>query len=118
MVTKTDWRSMMRKFSWMLLVLLAFGGCGEVDDECCGPPPTLTAIPSSGSQVAANATITLVFDYPVESVTNAIGAGKKWTITPPQVTMHIIWINLDGTEGRQTLNYKLKVDGAPFRRIY
>ena len=107
---------MMRKFRWMLLVLLVF--LGEVDDECCGPPPTLTAIPPSGSQVAANATITLVFDYPVESVTDAIGAGKKWTITPPQATMHIIWINLDGTEGRQTLNYKLKVGGAPFRRIY
>ena len=37
--------------------------------------------PPQGSQVAANATITLVFDYPVESVTDAIGAGKKWTIT-------------------------------------
>ena len=110
----------MRKFSWVLLVLLAFGGCGEEDDDCgwCGPPPTLTAIPPSGSQVAANATITLVFDYPVESVTDAIGAGKKWTIRPPQATMHIIWINLDGTEDRQTLNYKLKVGGAPFRRIY
>ncbi|MDP6750626.1 MAG: hypothetical protein QGH37_27165 [Candidatus Poribacteria bacterium] len=95
MITKTCWGRMMRKFSWVFVVLLV--GCGEV---------------------AANATITLVFDYPVESVTDAIGAGKKWTITPPQATMHIIWINLDGTEGRQTLNYKLKVGGAPFRRIY
>ena len=66
----------MRKFSWVLLVLLVFVGCGEEEDDCCGPPPTLTAIPPSGSQVAANATITLVFDYPVESVTDAIGAGK------------------------------------------
>ena len=64
----------MRKFSWVFVVLLV--GCGEVDDECCGPPPTLTAIPPSGSQVAANATITLVFDYPVESVTGATWHGE------------------------------------------
>ena len=50
-------------------------GVGE-EDDCCSFPPTLTAIPPSGSQVAANATITLVFDHPVESVTDAIGAGK------------------------------------------
>ena len=31
MVTKTDWRGMMRKFSWMLLVLLAFSV--YADDE-------------------------------------------------------------------------------------
>ena len=46
------------------------------EDDCCSFPPTLTAIPPSGSQVAANATITLVFDHPVESVTDAIDAGK------------------------------------------
>ena len=79
----------MRKFS---LVLLVFLGCGEEDMDCCGPPPTLTAIPPSGSQVAANAIITLVFDYPVESVTDAIGAGKKWTIAPPQATITVVVI--------------------------
>ena len=73
----------------MLLVLV---GCGDEDVDCCAPPPTLTAIPPSGSQVAANATITLVFDYPVESVTDAIGAGKKWTIAPPQATITVVVI--------------------------
>ena len=45
----------------------------------CGNPK-ITAIPPSGSQVAANATITLVFDYPVESVTGATEHGENWTI--------------------------------------
>ena len=67
---------MMGKYSWMLL--LVFVGCGEDwDDEvdCCGPPPTLTAIPPSGSQVAANATITLVFD-PASQSLGLQGMGK------------------------------------------
>ena len=101
---------MIRKFSWMLLVLLVFVGCGEDDDEdeCCGPPPTLTAIPPSGSQVAANATITLVFDYPVESVTGATWHGGNWTI-PVAAALSITWTNKDGSRGGPVLlTYVLK----------
>ena len=54
MITKIDWRSMMRKFSWMLLVLLVFSVYAEDEKEVGGgsvkgkKKPFLAASLSSG----------------------------------------------------------------------
>jgi len=101
----------LRALALMMAVLIAaFSlGCGG-DDEEEGPAPAtaVTATPPSGSEVAANATIALAFDQPVESVAGATGSGKNWTI-PVAASLNITWKNKDGSDGGpQALTYKLK----------
>ena len=56
------------------------------------------AIPPSGSQVAATATIALAFDQPVQSVAGATGSGKNWTVLVAR-KLSITWTNNDGSQG-------------------
>jgi hypothetical protein len=72
------------------------------------PATTFTAVPAPGSEVAANATITLAFDHPVESVAGATGSGKNWNI-PVAASLSITWKNQDGSDGGPvSLVYKSK----------
>jgi hypothetical protein len=101
----------LRALALMMAVLIAAVslGCGD-DEEDEGPAPAtaVTATPPSGSEVAANATIALAFDQPVESVAGATGSGKNWTI-PVAASLNITWKNKDGSDGGpQALTYKLK----------
>jgi hypothetical protein len=101
----------LRALALMMAVLIAAFSLGCGDDEEDDTPAAATAVtatPPSGSEVAANATIALAFDQPVDAVAGATGSGKNWTI-PVAASLNITWTNKDGTDGGpQTLTYTLK----------
>ena len=103
----------LRALALMMAVLIAAFSLGCGDDEEDDTPAAATAVtadPPSGSEVAANATITLAFDQPVDAVgiEGAVGSGKNWTV-PVAASLNITWTNKDGTDGGpQTLTYTLK----------
>ncbi len=80
------------KFSALLMaafmVFVMIGCGGEEEEEKDKTPPTLvSASPASGSELAANASITLVFSEKMKSVTVAggvveLGDGKNVTVKP------------------------------------
>lgn len=86
-------------------------GCGGGEETVDTPPPatSVTADPASGSTVPENATISLEFDQPVESVdtAGAEGSGKNWTV-PVAASLNVAWTNKDGTTGSQNLTYTLQ----------
>jgi hypothetical protein len=85
-------------------------GCGGGETTPETPPPgVITGVdPAEGSSVPANATISITFDNPVESVetAGAEGSGKSWTV-PVVASLNVTWTNRDGTTGSQTLTYTL-----------
>ena len=101
----------LRALELMMAVLIAAFSLGCGDDEEDDTPAAATAVtatPPSGSEVAANATIALAFDQPVESVAGATGSGKNRTI-PVAASLNITWKNKDGSDGGpQALTYTLK----------
>ena len=102
-----------RTFALLLAGLLAvsmFVGCGESDDTETEAAPAnfVSAAPPSGSEIAANASITLTFDNAPADVTSSAGvataAGKNVTVagpfTPGPLSLTITW-----ADGTQTLTY-------------
>ena len=103
-----------RTFALLLAALFAVSmltGCGESDDggdEEAAPANFVSAAPPSGSEIAANASITLTFDNAPADVTSSAGvataAGKNVTVagpfTPGPLSLTITW-----ADGTQTLTY-------------
>ena len=99
-----------RTFALVLAALFALSlivGCGggeEEDDEPAAAEFSLAA-PAGGSEIAANATITLTFSSDPGDVTSSAGTvaggGKTRTITGPfaegALTLSISWTNGDGS---------------------
>ena len=85
-------------------------GCGESEDaeEEAAPANFVSAAPPSGSEIAANASITLTFDNAPADVTASAGvataAGKTVTVagpfTPGPLSLTVTW-----ADGTQTLTY-------------
>ena len=107
-------RKSFRTFALLLASSLAVSmlvGCGGDDDtveEEVVRANFVAASPSSGSEIAANASITLTFDNAPVDVTVSIGAavpfGKTVTVwgpfTPGPLNLTVIW-----ADGTQTLTY-------------
>ena len=93
-----------------LAVSMLVVGCGESEDaeEEAAPANFVSAAPPSGSEIAANASITLTFDNAPADVTASAGvataAGKTVTVagpfTPGALSLTITW-----ADGTQTLTY-------------
>ena len=111
-----------RTFALLLAALFALsliagcGGDGE-DEEEAAPANFVSASPAAGSEIAANATITVTFDNAPADVTVTAGtvnvAGKTATITGPfpegALALTIAW-----ADGTQPLNYTVKAaDNTP-----
>ena len=91
-------------------------GCGDGDDEPDTPDAAFeSASPASGSELAANGSITLKFDNNPGEVTVSAGtvstSGKTRTVTAPEggfptgaLALTVSWENGDGEE---TLNYTI-----------
>ena len=94
-----------------LLTISILAGCGgdDVTDEEVVPPANfVSAAPPSGSEIAANGSITLTFDGEPSDVTVSAGAavpsGKTVTVngpfTPGPLNLTVTW-----ADGTQTLIY-------------
>ena len=93
-----------------LLAVSMLVGCGESEDaeEEAAPANFVSAAPPSGSEIAANASITLTFDNAPADVTASAGvataAGKTVTVagpfTPGPLSLTVTW-----ADGTQTLTY-------------
>ena len=89
-------------------MLVGCGGDDDIDAEEVVQANFVTADPSSGSEIAANAWITLTFDKPPADVRVSVGAaapsGKTVTVlgpfTPGPLNLTVIW-----ADGTQTLTY-------------
>ena len=99
-----------RTFALVLAALFALSlivGCGggEEDDDEPAAAEFSSAAPAGGSEIAANATITLTFSSDPGDVTSSAGTvaggGKTRTITGPfaegALTLSISWTNGDGS---------------------
>ena len=94
----------------LLAVSMLVVGCGESEDseEEAAVASFVSAAPPSGSEIAANASITLTFDNAPADVTASAGvataAGKTVTVagpfTPGPLSLTISW-----KDGTQTLTY-------------
>jgi len=113
------------RFSALLtaaLMVFIMVGCGGGDEEEGDKtPPTLTAAtPPSGAEIAANASITLVFSEKMGAVTVAggvvtLGDGKNVTVAPAgewpagSATLIVTGTDVAGNElASQTLSYTIK----------
>ncbi len=113
------------KFSALLmaafLVFVMIGCGGEEEEEGDKTPPTLvSASPASGSELAANASITLVFSEKMKSVTVPggvvdLGDGKNVTVKPSgEWATGALTLNVSGEDmagnalGATTLSYTVK----------
>ena len=109
---------MFRTFALVLAALFALSlivGCGGGDDdeEEVTAAEFSSANPAGGSEIAANATITLNFSSDPGDVTSSAGVvgggGKTRTITGPfaegALTLNISWTNGDGST---SLSYTVK----------
>ena len=100
----------------MLVTYVVGCGGGNGNGDVTPPPATaVTADPASGSTVPQNATISLEFDQPVQSVDTegAEGSGKNWRV-PVASSLNVAWTNRDGTTGSETLTYTLiEPDNTP-----
>ena len=93
-----------------LLAVSMLAGCGSDSEETeeAAPANFVSAAPPSGSEIAANASITLTFDNAPADVTSSAGvataAGKTVTVagpfTPGPLSLTITW-----ADGTQTLTY-------------
>ena len=115
---------MFRTFALVLAALFALSlmvGCGggEDDTEDTAAAEFSSANPAGGSEIAANANITLTFSADPGDVTAngaaAAGSGKTRTVAGPHpegaLTLNIAWTNGDGSH---TLNYTVKAaDNTP-----
>lgn len=106
---------MLRTLFLVIFTLVVVSGCGT-DIEKPEPAPEsepelvrfVSAAPPSGSEIAANASITITFDGVPTIVTSNIGtvttAGKNATVagpfTPGLLVLTIMW-----EDGSQTLTY-------------
>ena len=89
-------------------MLVGCGGDDATDAEEVVPANFVIANPPSGSEIAANASITLTFDKVPTDVTVSVGvatlSGKTVTVsgpfTPGPLNLTVIW-----TDGIQTLTY-------------
>ena len=83
--------------------------CGG-DDDTDQPVPVnfVSAAPPSGSEIAANAVITLIFDNAPVNVTSSAGvataAGKTVTVAGP-FTLGALSLTITWADGTQTLTY-------------
>ena len=107
-------RKLFSTLALLLISLLAVPmlvGCGGDDDtveEEVIPANLVTASPSSGSEIAANGTITLTFDKEPDDVRVSVGVavplGKTVIITGPfvpgRLNLTVFW-----ADGTQTLTY-------------
>jgi len=104
-----------------LMVFIMVGCGGEEEEEGDTTPPTMTsATPPSGSELAANASITLVFSEKMGAVTVAggvvnLGDGKTVTVAPAgEWSAGSVNLNVTGTDvagndlAAQTLTYTVK----------
>ncbi|MBI1927276.1 hypothetical protein HYR99_23920, partial [Candidatus Poribacteria bacterium] len=67
----------------------------------------ITVIPKSGSFVAENAKIKIVFDNPVKAVLGATGEGQLWFM-PVTPVLNVTWMNFDDSfGGTVTFTYEL-----------
>lgn len=107
-----------RTFALVLAALFALSlivGCGGEDDTTDKPAAAefSSAAPASGSEIAANATITLTFSSDPGEVTVAgatvTGGGKTRQVAGPfaegALTLAVSWTNGDGST---SLNYTVK----------
>ncbi len=94
-----------------LLAISIFAGCradDTTDEEASPPAYFVSATPPSGSEIAANGSITLTFDNPLADVRTNIGvataAGKNVTVSGPfrlgPLNLTVTW-----ADGTQTLTY-------------
>jgi hypothetical protein len=87
----------------MTLLVVWMVGCGGDEEE--GTVATVAGItPAEGTEIAANAEITITFDNPVTDVTvngqPATGSGKTWKYKGElQASNAIAWTNEDGSSG-------------------
>ena len=109
---------MFRTFALVLAALFALSlivGCGgdDTDDEEVAAAEFSTATPEGGSEIAANASITLTFSSDPGDVTSSAGtvagSGRTRTVTGPfpegALTLSITWTNGDGST---SLSYTVK----------
>ncbi len=107
-----------RTFALVLAALFALSlivGCGgdDEDDDAAAAAEFSSANPAGGSEIAANATITLTFSSDPGDVTVAgatvTGSGKTRQVAGPfaegALTLNVSWTNGDGSE---TLTYTVK----------
>ena len=94
-----------------LLALSILAGCGGDDtivEEASPPANFVSASPPSGSEIAANASITLTFDNPPADVTVSRGvattAGKNVTVAGP-FRLGLLSLMVTWADGTQTLTY-------------
>jgi hypothetical protein len=110
-----------------LMVFIMVGCGGEDEEEGDTTPPTMTsATPPSGAELAANASITLIFSEKMGAVTVAggvvtLGDGKTVTVAPAgewsagSVTLTVTGTDVAGNDlAAQTLSYTVKAaDNTP-----
>ena len=109
---------MFRTFALVLAALFALSlivGCGgdDADEEEVAAAEFSSANPAGGSEIAANASITLTFSSDPGDVTSSAGtvagSGKTRTVTGPfpegALTLSITWTNGDGST---SLSYTVK----------
>jgi hypothetical protein len=113
LLSKGEKRDKMKRTIQTLAILIAMTllvvwmvGCGGEEEEPVATAAGTTVNPAEGSEVAANAPITITFDEAVESATvngqPATGSGKTWTFTGDltgQTGIQIAWTNMDGSAG-------------------
>ena len=93
-----------------LLAISILAGCGgdTMVEEAAPPANFVSASPPSGAEIAANASITLIFDNPPADVTVSRGvataAGKNVTVAGP-FHLGLLSLTVTWADGTQTLTY-------------
>lgn len=105
--------------AFLVFVMIGCGG-GEEEEKDTTPPTLVSASPASGSELAANAAITLVFSEKMKSVNVPggvveLGDGKNVTVKPSgEWTSGALTLNVTGEDmagnalGATTLSYTVK----------
>jgi len=113
LLSKGEKRDKMKRTIQTLAILIAMTllvvwmvGCGGEEEAEVATAAGTTVNPAEGSEIAANASISITFDAAVESATvngqPATGSGKSWTFVGDltgQTGIQIGWTNMDGSGG-------------------